>query len=122
MSDLDRPPIVREPSSTSSSHESFGYGPMADHVERELRGYLAALEEGLPVLEPRSCLIAAVVIGQIARCLVQTATARAWRPWCIPRGAQGRNRVGASSPPLGDAAILRLRFARYLFNHSHISG
>jgi hypothetical protein len=117
---------VRDVSSANSLDEGANRDPFAGHVERELRGYLAAVEEGLPVFEPRSSAVAAVVFREIVSALLHAAAVglRAWwrgLPWsgASPLSPVDDESAPATNPPMRQR---RLRFARYLFQHGRING
>jgi hypothetical protein len=114
---------VRDVSSANSPDEVANRDPFAVHVERELRGYLAAVEEGLPVLEPRSSAVAAVVFREIASALLHAA-ADGVRTWWSSLPWSGRLPVEHGSDHTADPTMRqrRLRFARYLFYHGRIEG
>jgi hypothetical protein len=114
---------MRDPYASRSA-EVQERDPYAGHVERELQGYLAAVDEGLPVLEPRSPLVAAVVIGQVARWLLHSVVESEKVQWARGVVAHASNRARRLDEPRGDLETRRRRlgFARYLFLSGRIHG
>ena len=114
---------MRDPHASRST-EVQERDPYAGHVERELQGYLAAVDEGLPVLEPRSPLVAAVVIGQVARWVLHTVTqsekVRGVRRTLAPASSRARRFDDSRGDP--ETRGRRLGFARYLFLSGRIDG
>ena len=95
------------PDSRSSFH---GSPSMAATVERQLEGYIAAIDEGLPVAEPRSnesALVTAVLLRELTGWAVSAVKARLDR-WRRPHDGH----------PFDE----RLTFGRYLYDQGYIEG
>ncbi len=102
------------------------HGPehIVAHVERDLQGYLAAIEEGLPVIEPKGQLVAALLLGEITHVILLKILSRfdALRARVLALWPARSTRQDEEPGSPTELPQRRRVFARYLYQRGRLHG